>query len=166
MLQPLMRRTWAPRGQTPVMDAWDRHDRLTAITALALSPQRRRISLYFELLDHNATATDFLGFLLRLRDELKRPLWVIWDRLGAHRKAARLLEDVGAAWLNFTFLPAYCPELNPVEHVWSTTKWGALANWPAPNLEAMGERVGESFDNQADSQATLRGHFRWAELDL
>ena len=166
MLQPLLRRTWAPRGQTPVMDAWDRHDRLTAITALALSPQRRRVSLYFELLERNARAIDFVGFLIRLRDELKRPLWVIWDRLGAHRSATKLLEEVGAPWLNFTFLPAYCPELNPVEHVWSMSKWGELANWPAPNLEAMGKRVHRSLGTQAASQTTLHGHFRWAGLNL
>ena len=31
MLQPLRRRTWAPSGQTPLQDAWDRHDRLSVV---------------------------------------------------------------------------------------------------------------------------------------
>ena len=31
MLQPLRRRTWAPRGQTPVQYAWDRHDRFSVL---------------------------------------------------------------------------------------------------------------------------------------
>lgn len=166
MLQPLLRRTWALRGQTPIMKSWDRHDRLTAITALTLTPVRRRIGLYFELLEHNARAEDFIGFLSRLREELRRPLWVIWYRLGAHRKAARALLELGCQWINFTYLPAYCPELNPVEHVWSTTKWGRLANWPAPDIKALGSRVSQDFLDQSSHQAILRGHFDWAGLAL
>lgn len=59
MLQSLMRQTWAPVGNTPVMDAWDRHDRLTAITALTLASKTVRCHLYFKLLRHNANAEDF-----------------------------------------------------------------------------------------------------------
>ena len=47
MLQPLNRRTWAPRGETPVQYAWDRRDRLSVIGALTLSPVRQRIGFYF-----------------------------------------------------------------------------------------------------------------------
>ncbi|WP_372718919.1 transposase [Novipirellula sp.] len=69
-------------------------------------------------------------------------------------------------WITFEYLPAYCPELNPVEHVWGTTKWGSLANWPAPNIEAVHHRVDENLQLQASQQETLRGHFQWAGLDL
>jgi hypothetical protein len=47
---------WAPIGQTPMLDQWDRHDRTSVITALTLSPQRRRVRMFFQLLDHNAKA--------------------------------------------------------------------------------------------------------------
>lgn len=166
MLQPLLRRTWAPKGKTPVINAWDRHDRLTAITAVTLTPHRRKLDLYFELIDRNAKAEDFFWFLISLHREVGRPLIVIWDRLSAHRKAARLLHDLQCKWVSFEYLPAYCPELNPVEHVWTTTKWGCLANWPAPNIEAVHDRVDDNLNLQASEQATLRGHFQWAELDL
>src|SRR5262249_43402792 len=49
-LTPAVRRTLAPRGQTPVLDAWDRRDRISAISCLTLSPQQGRPGLYFELL--------------------------------------------------------------------------------------------------------------------
>lgn len=123
------------------MKAWDRHDRLTAVTALALTPGRRRCKLFFELLDHNAKAEDFFWFVVNLRQEINRPLTIVWDRLSAHFKAARWLTELDCDWVRFVYLPPYCPDLNPVEHVWATTKWGRLANWPAPNIEAMGERV-------------------------
>ncbi len=166
MLQPLLRRTWAPKGQTPVMNAWDRHDRLPAITALTLTPHRRKLDLYFELLDHNARAEDFFWFLVSLRREVGRRLIIVWDRLSAHRKAAGVLRELECHWITFEYLPAYCPELNPVGHVWATTKWGSLANWPAPNIESVHDRVDDSLQLQASQQSTLRGHFQWAGFDL
>ncbi len=42
---------------------------------------------------------------------------VIWDRLGGHRKAANAMKDLAVPWITFEYLPAYSPELNPVEHV-------------------------------------------------
>lgn len=166
MLHPLVRRTWAPRGKTPVINAWDRHDRLTAITALVLTPKRRRCSLYFELLDHNAHFDDFVWFVARLRKEVQRRLLIVWDRLGAHRKAQRILRQLGCDWVDFEYLPAYWPELNPTEHVWCTTKWGRLANWPAGNVDALADRVSEDLSDQGSDPNLLKQHFRWAGLDL
>jgi transposase len=166
MLQPLTRRTWAPRGHTPVMDAWDRHDRLTVISALALTPHRRRCDLYFKLLRHNAKAEDFFWFLIEVRREIGRPLVVVWDRLAAHRKAQRWFDELDFQWIEFEYFPAYCPDLDPVEHVWATTKWGRLANWPAPGLDALEARVADDLHNQAGNQRLLKNHFTWAGLEL
>lgn len=166
MLQPLLRRTWAPRGRTPVIKAWDRHDRLTAVTALALTPNRRRCDLYFQTFDHNAKAAEFFWFVVMLHREIRCPLTIVWDRLSAHRKAARWLGELGCNWVRFIYLPPYCPDLNPVEHVWSTTKWGRLANWPAPDIEAVEDRVSEDFRLQARQQTLLKNHFRSAGLNL
>jgi len=161
MLQPLVRRTWAERGKTPLLDQWDRRDRLSAITALVLSPGRRRIRL-----DHNAKAEDLVWFLNDLRKELGRTIWVVWDNLGAHRKAENCLRALDCRWVHFERLPAYAPRLNPVEHVWTTAKWGALANHPADDITCLQNDVQTALDNQAIEQRILRGHFRWAGLDL
>lgn len=53
MLQPLVRRTWAPRGQTPIQYNSDRHDRLSVISALTVAPVRQRLGVYF-LIDRDA----------------------------------------------------------------------------------------------------------------
>src|SRR5436305_392377 len=50
MLTPIVRRTLAPRGQTPVLPAWQRHDRLSAISCVTLGVQAEQPELYFELL--------------------------------------------------------------------------------------------------------------------
>lgn len=149
-----------------MLKAWDRHDRLTAITALALTPKRQRCKLYFQLLRHNATGDDFFWFLVNLHHEIKRDLIVVWDRLSGHRKAVRYFSELNCRWLQFEYLPPYCPDLDPVEHVWATTKWGRLANWPAPDIDELEVRVAEDLRNQSHETHLLKGHFRWAGLGL
>ena len=166
LLQPLCRRTWALAGHTPILEHARRHDRLTAIAALTLTPHRKRIDLFFELLPHNATCDEFVWFRDRLRHELGRPLVVVWDRLGAHRKAARLLTALECDWVQFEWLPSYAPELNPVEHVWSTAKWGDLANRPPEDVTHLERQVAGAFSRQGDCQHLLRSHFQWAKLNL
>lgn len=167
MLQPLVRRTWAKRGHTPLLKAWDRHDRLTATTALVFEPHRRKqLSMYFQLQQRNANYETFFWFVVALRRELHNHMVVIWDRLGAHRKAARLLKKLGCDWVSFEYLPPYCPELNPVEHVWSTTKYGRMCNWPAPDINKLHDRLNCELDHQKTETQLLRNHFRWAELSL
>ena len=165
MLQPLVRRTWAPVGQTPVLNQWDRRDRLSVITALALSPKRRRVRMFFQLLGHNAKAEDFVWFVNDLRIELGRKLHVVWDNLGAHRKAENLFREINWPHARFHRLPAYAPRLNPVEHVWSTSKWGPLANAPPDDLDQLRIGVNKELNRQADEQALLQSHFRWAGLE-
>lgn len=166
MLQPLVRRTWAPRGQTPLINQWDRRDRTSVITALALSPKRQRVRMFFQLLNHNAKAEDFIWFVNNLRIELRRKLHVVWDNLGAHRKAENFFRAIDWPWARFHRLPAYAPELNPVEHVWSTGKWGPLANAPPDDFEDLQRQVTAEMDRQANEQQLLRSHFRWSKLEL
>lgn len=166
MLQPLVRRTWAPMGRTPLLEQWDRRDRTSVITALALSPGRRRVRMFFKLLDHNAKAEDFVWLLNDLRLELGRKLHVVWDNLGAHRRAENFFHDIAWPWARFHRLPPYAPELNPVEHVWTTGKWGPLANAPPEDLDDLNRQVNAELARQADHQRLLRGHFHWAGLEL
>lgn len=166
MLQPLVRRTWAEKGQTPVIDQWDRRDRVSVIAALVLSVKRRRLRMFFRLLDHNAKAEDFIWFLNDLRKEVQRRLVVVWDNLGAHRRTENTLTTLGCGWARFERLPPYSPELNPVEHIWTTAKWGRLANAPPGGIEQLRGNVTNELHRQSLEQSTLPSHFRWARLDL
>jgi hypothetical protein len=49
LLIPNVRRTWAPRGQTPIVWHRHRHDRISAISAVTVSFRRQRLGLYFHL---------------------------------------------------------------------------------------------------------------------
>ena len=166
MLQPLVRRTWAPRGQTPVLDAWDRHDRLSVLGALTTGPWALRLNLYFEVFDRNVRADDVVRFLVRLRRRLRRPLIVVLDRWSAHRKAVRLLEERGARWLRVEWLPAYAPELNPAEQVWNHTKWGDLANFVPRDIAHLQRSAVASLTAQSADPHRLYSCFRAADIHL
>jgi hypothetical protein len=70
MLQPLVRRTWVPKGCTPLQYRWDRHDRLSVISAITVSAKRRRLGLYFAVQDHNFRTPDVEAFVAELLQHL------------------------------------------------------------------------------------------------
>jgi len=121
MLQPLVRRTWAPRGQTPIHYSWDRRDRLSAVSALSVSPRRRRLGLYFDVCNHNICAEDFEGFVVHLLRRFPRGIILVVDRWSVHRSAVRRLQQRFPRRFRIEWLPPYAPELNPVEGVWNQT---------------------------------------------
>ena len=91
LLSPLVKRTLAPRGHTPVLPIRVRHrEKVSMIAALTLSPLRRKTRLFFALhknasINHQRVAW-FLGQLLgHLR---RRRLIVIWDNGRMHRGPA------------------------------------------------------------------------------
>jgi transposase len=166
MLQPLRRRTWAPRGQTPIQRAWERHDRLSVVGAITVSPRRRRLAEYFQMLRRNVDADDLVWFVERLHRRLRRKIILVWDRSGPHRRAAKLLVATHADWLTIEWLPPYSPELNPEEQCWDHAKYADLANYIPDDLDELYKAVGESLQQQGGNNHLLRSYFDHAELGL
>jgi len=165
-LQPVRRRTWALRGQTPVQRAWDRHDRLSVIGAITVSPQRRRLGLAFRVHHENICAPHVTQFLTQLRYQLRRPILVVLDRLPAHRSAARRLAAMGRHDIALEWLPAYAPDLNPVEAHWSYTKYSDLANYLPADATQLRRAVYQSLRRQSTQQHLLHSFFETAKLNL
>jgi transposase len=145
---------------------WHRHDRLSVIGALCLAPQRQRIGLYFRLHDDNINAPAVVSFLRHLHQRLRRKLIVVWDRLNVHRSAAAQLKAKGEDWLQVEWLPAYAPELNPVEAMWSHTKVSDLANFVPDDVGRLEDGVVESLSDQYYDRRLKRGYFHAARLEL
>jgi transposase len=142
-LTPTVRRTLAPRGKTPIIPCWDRRDKISAISAITLSPKQLHPGLFFELLPdkENFHGEEVVRFLKQLRRHLPR-ITLFWDRSRIHSRSkvvqAYLEEHPEIEVVDF---PGYAPELNPDEMVWSWTKYGRLCNYAAPDLVALRERV-------------------------
>jgi transposase len=164
MLQPLVRRTWAPRGERPVMYCWDRRDRLSVIAGLTMSARRHRIGLYFAIHERNIRTPEIERFIRQTQRQIGRPLVVVMDRLAAHRSAAKRL--VGDDRFEFEWLPGYAPDLNPVEAAWSQTKYGDLANYVPEDVLDLKMEARVSLKATQENPALLRSFFRAARLRL
>jgi transposase len=144
-LTPTVRRTMAPRGETPVLGAWDRRDKWSAISCITVSPAAGRPGLHFDLLDHNVHGEDVVGFLKALHRRLGR-MTVVWDRNKIHSKSravkAWLAEHPDVVAEDF---PGYVPDLNPDEGVWGWTKYGQLANLAANDKQELWDWVVEEL---------------------
>jgi transposase len=163
-LTPTVRRTLAPRGQTPVLDAWDRRDKLSAISCITVSPVAARPDLHFAVLPHNARGEDVVDFVAELHRRLG-PLTVIWDRNQIHSKAR-----VVKAWLAnhpdvvAEDFPGYVPELNPDEGVWGWTKYGRLSNLAAENIDVLFDHVVDELIEIKYRPELLKAFIRQTEL--
>jgi transposase len=83
----------------------------------------------FGLLEGAYDTRAFIRVLDGLGHQLgQQPVTVIWDNLGAHHAVD--LHDWAATqpWLEVEYLPAYAPELDPVEGLWANLKGCELAN--------------------------------------
>jgi transposase len=166
MLQPVVRRTWAPRGQTPIQYSWDRHDRLSVIAAITVAPLRHRLGLYFQVHNHNVRFEEVMAFLYLLHRHLRRKFILVLDRYSAHRKAVRLLQEAGVDWFEVEWLPGYAPDLNPVEMLWNHTKYADLANFIPDDVDHLLQAMNVSFTNTRPNGRLIRSFFKYAKLDI
>lgn len=168
MLGPLVRRTLAPKGHTPKLFVRGRHrQKVSVIAALTLSPLGRRFGLYFRSLVNGsftgATVADFLRQLLR---HIRGRVIVVWDRWSGHRGAdVRAVLDAHPR-LQIESLPAYAPELNPVEHLWSQLKWGRLSNYAPDDADELDARIGPELRSMSKQRDILRACWRGARLKI
>jgi transposase len=167
MLQPVVRRTWAPQGETPILRAWDRHDRLSVIGAITLAPHRRRLGLYWQVYRANIRSPHVVGFLRHLRRALRRKIVLIWDGGNSHKgRPVRDYLERHARTIVLEWLPPYAPELNPGEQVWNHAKYSDLANFLAPDIQDLHAHVEASLRDQRTQSELLRSFFRTAKLTL
>jgi transposase len=165
MLTPTVMRTWAPRGQTPRLRHSQRHDRISVISGISVSPTRHRLGLYYQWHHQNIRELEAVAFLRHLLRHLRGPVIVIWDRLGVHRGklVQKLVRRVRR--LRLEFLPAYAPELNPDEGVWRLTKQRLANACPADRFD-LALSVIEELESCRRSPTRLRSCITHSGLRL
>ena len=130
LMAPLVRRSWAPQGRTPILRQRGAHHRkVSVMAALCVSPTRDQLRFYFRLYPNaEIQSRDVIQFLRYLGVELHAPWLLLWDRLNAHR-AKRTQEFLAQQpALQAFYFPSYAPELNPTEYAWSYWKANRMAN--------------------------------------
>ncbi len=103
------------------------HQKLSVISALAVSPRRRRIALYLQIRRQAFKGSDVQRFVKYLLQQLRGPVILLWDQGPIHKH--RLVREFAQAHprLQVEAFPGYAPELNPAEYVWCQSD-SALAN--------------------------------------
>jgi transposase len=169
MLSPTVRRTLAPRGQTPLLVCSDRHDRISVISAITLSPRALRVGLHFMLLGKNENfhGEEVVLFLRQLKGEVAGPWTIVWDRNQIHGKAR-----VVKAWLAkhaevvVEDFPAHAPHTNPDEDVWSWTKYAQLCNLAPADVAELHQHIWDTLSALKDQPQLLTSFILHARVPL
>jgi len=132
-LLPMRVKTFAPRGQTPVLRVPLAHAHLSAISAIGLVGE-----VAFALQPTSFDSAAVIRFLEHLLAQFAGHLIVIWDGAPIHRSTAitAFLAAGAAHRLHLERLPGYAPDLNPDEGVWSWLK-RRLKNQCFPTLDTL-----------------------------
>jgi hypothetical protein len=89
LMAPLVRRTWAPRGQTPDLDQCGTRQKVSVAAALWLSPRRERLGLYFQTLPDgyfdNWYVAAFLEAMLKELRSREKISWLFRADFGSVR---------------------------------------------------------------------------------
>jgi transposase len=136
-LLPMVVRTYAPCGQTPILKEFLSYKHLSLIGAV--TPEGR---LFLKVYPHSITSREVILFLGQLLRMIAGLLLVIWDGIPTHRSkiVKTYLANGAARRIHLEQLPGYAPDLNPTEWVWSFLKLADLANIACdhlPDLEVL-----------------------------
>jgi transposase len=168
-LTPLVRRSYAPRGKTPIVEAWHRRGKVSAISAVTVSPTRRRLNLYFRLLpdDANARGEDVVAFLARLRAAVRGPLTLVWDQSRIHGRS-RLVRRYLANHPEIVVedFPGYAPDANPDEGVWCWAKYHRMANYAPNGTLELRRRIWDELTDLIRRPDLLASFIRHAEIPV
>ena len=112
-------RTWAPRGQTPLLRVKLTRDHLSAISGI--TPDGR---LFMQVRPGSYDTAAVVGFLRVLLRNISGKIILIWDGSPIHRghEIKDFLKRGAAKRLHLEQLPGYAPDLNPDEGIWNYLK--------------------------------------------
>jgi transposase len=147
----------------PIISYSSKHDRLSTVAALTVSPKRHHLGLDLRWQPHNFKAVDVVDFLQALMRQLRGQVILLWDRGSIHRGPA--IEAVCQAHprLHLEEFPAYAPELNPAEQVWNNCT-RHTANSLLRDIRDICRSVRANTRRVCRSQVTLRSFILASDL--
>jgi len=122
MLIPPVHKTWSLRGHTPILRHRYRHDRISAISGISVSPRRHRLTLYCHLYESNISGTEVCVFIRHLLRHLRGHVFVLLDNAQIHKSASLRRLNARFPRLQVEPLPSYAPQFNPAWGIWMPRK--------------------------------------------
>lgn len=132
-MAPVIGKTWAPKGQTPIVRVTGKRGGITAMSAISPSGKLR-----FRLEDRRINSDIMIGFIKQIMHTHKRrKIALVMDRASCHI-SKKLLAYVESTYnLKLFHIPPRSPELNPDEKVWRHLKHVELKNHQAQNKDQL-----------------------------
>jgi hypothetical protein len=169
-LIPPVRRTWSQRGHTPILRhrlAWKK---ASMAAALGYRPDGTGARLCFHLQQDAYDSNSLIGVLEQLAGFYRgQRVVLLWDGLNSHwsyKMRAHL--DTQRDWLTVERLPAYAPELNPVEFLWANLKGNGaeLANFAGDTIAEVADQAHQGIQRVCDSDSLVVGFLAHTGLSL
>jgi len=154
-------KTWAPKGETPVLQYSFNWQQLSLMAGVSFW------RLYFRFFHGAIKGPQIVEFLKALKDTIGGKLLIIWDGLPAHR--SRLVRDYVESLdgqIQLERLPAYAPEINPAEYVFGYAKQRELANLCVDTIEEVRAYATRRLKSMQRRPKLIRAFWEQAELAL
>jgi DDE superfamily endonuclease len=131
-LRPPKATMWGRRGHTPQIAVSGKGSGRISIAGLVCVKSGQRSRLIYRTRTHRGrkgerrsfAESDYAALLDAAHQQLGAPIVLVWDNLNTHMSATMRALIAARDWLHVIRLPAYAPDLNPAEHVWSHVKRG------------------------------------------
>ena len=137
-LLPALVRSYAPRGQTPILRVFQTRDHLSMMSGITPQGWLFTMTRWEALKGLNS-----VHFLKHLLSQTDCKLLVIWDGSPIHRsiEVRTFLANGAAKQIHLERLPAYAPDLNPDEGTWRHLKYVELRNVCCLDLEHLHQQL-------------------------
>jgi len=168
MLNPTICRTYAPRGQKPVLRVAEPHSRISAVGAISISPSRRHLNAFYHLLPDNANfhADSVVHFVRKVSSHFSGPIVFVCDACPIHcTNLMRVFLSTNTR-VEIEEFPPYAPEVNPVDKMWAYLKHNRLANLTPPTLSKLRNFLTREFQALKQRQGVLAWCIRRAGLGI
>lgn len=164
--KPPIRRTWGKRGKTPIITSTGSWKSLSVTGIIAVKAHRKRPRAYFTVQKGAVRALDTIRTLRHLTHCVRGGIALLWDGLPAHR--AKIVKEFLSAYKHrFKMVerfPAYAPELNPQEYLWSASKGKDMSNFCPSKDNDLGTQTKKSLRRIQRTESVLQGALRKSGL--
>lgn len=156
-LTPVMGKTWAPKGKTPVVKVTGKRGGITVTSAISTSGR-----MVFRLEKVRVNALKHIEFLEQLlQHHVRRKIVVVEDSAPVHK--AKLVKEFvkrNGTRLAVYRIPSYSPELNPDEHVWQYLKGFKLKSHQAQTKEELRSLVLRKMQGIQRKRGLVKSFFK------
>jgi len=159
-----IKRTWAPKGQTPkIWTSIQHNQRINNIAALLVTAGQRRIRLRTRSYQRSITGDQVIAFLKHLLRHVRGPIVLVWDKHPIHRRDKVKEFLAQHPRLHVFEFPTSAPELNPVEFVWTQLE-SDLAGSAPRNIRELAGRIRAAFRRIRELSSRLWACIDWSGL--